>query len=462
MIRFVRVSTGPTEPEGVPLQGPWRQRLIPYLPWFAVAALLFACLSALAALHGRFGYDVYVIDMPVPALVALLVGAGLVFLILPRLLRSAECDDRINPVYLLTWIVLAGMAMRVVFLDTQPILEDDYNRYLLDGAVSANGISPYRFSPEAIFDGATGNPTLDRLATDAGDVLERINYPGLTTVYPPVAQAAFAVAHWLAPWSLDAWRIVLLACDLVICGLIVWLLITIGRPTAWVALYWWNPVVIKEFHNSAHMDLLVMLPVVAAALLAVRSRPFSSAAALAVGIGAKLWPALLFPTLLRPWLTAPRIVLAAAAVTGLLAAALLAPVLLAGLDQTSGFVAYGSRWQANDALFRAIEWVVLEVTGLLGAAPSSREAHRPCHRRGGALCVCPLHQPDGNTFTAGNLLSRLSDHRRAPAREPDPVPVVLRLAGDPPAPVPSARLSHPGGHPAPLLCLFLSGRARHD
>ncbi len=361
---------GPAGKKSVPLQRQLVQKLILYLPWLATAAAMFACFSALAALHERFDYDVYVIDMPVPVLVALLVAAGVIFLVLPRLLRSAERNTGIKPVYLLTWIVLAGLAMRVVFFGTQPILEDDYNRYLLDGAVTANGLSPYEHSPEAIFDGATGNATLDRLATEAGAILERINYPGLTTVYPPVTQAAFALAHWLAPWSLDAWRILLLACDLIICGLIVCLLQTIGRSPIWVALYWWNPVVIKEFHNSAHMDLLVMLPVTAAVLLAIRARPVSSAAALAIGIGAKLWPVLLFPTLLRPWLSAPRTIILAAAVTGLLAAALLAPVILAGLDQTSGFVAYGSRWQANDALFRFFEWIVLGVTGFLGADPS--------------------------------------------------------------------------------------------
>ena len=129
--------------------------------------------------------------------------------------------------------------------------------------------------------------------------------------------------------------------------------------------------VIKEFHNSAHMDLLVMLGVAAAILLAARARPLFSAAMLAVGIGAKLWPALLFPSLLRSTLAAPRTLLAATAVTGLLGAALLAPAVLSGLDQTSGFVAYGSRWQANDVLFRAIEWLFLSAGGLLALDPAT-------------------------------------------------------------------------------------------
>ena len=355
------------------MQEPLMQKLRPYLPWLTVAGAMFSCFSVLAALHERFGYDVYVIDMPVPALVTLLVVAGAAFLLLPGMLRTAQRDGRTNTVYLLAWILLAGVAMRLVFLGTQPILEDDYNRYLLDGAVTASGHNPYAHSPEAIFDGTTGEDTLDKFSADtrAEAILERINYPALKTVYPPVAQAAFALAHWLSPWSLDAWRLVLLACDLAIFGLIVSLLSTVGKPVTWVALYWWNPVAIKEFHNSAHMDLLVMLAGAAAVLLAARARPLFSAAMLAIGIGAKLWPALLFPSLLRATLSAPRMLLAATAVTGLLAAALLAPVWLSGLDETSGFVAYGSRWQANDVLFRIIEWFFLSASGLLGLDAST-------------------------------------------------------------------------------------------
>ena len=334
---------------------------------------MFACFSVLAALHARFGYDVYVIDMPVPALVGLLIAAGVVFLFLPRMLCTAQLDGRINTAYLLAWILLAGLAMRLVFLDTQPILEDDYNRYLLDGAVTAGGHNPYTVSPEAVFEGTTGNANLDRMSTDgnAALILERINYPGLKTVYPPVAQAAFALAHWISPWSLDAWRAVLLACDLALFATIIGLLGTVGRPAIWVAVYWWNPVVIKEFHNSAHMDLLVMLGVAIAVLLAARARPIVSAAALAVAIGAKIWPALLFPSLFRSLLAFPRTLLIVSVATGALAAILLAPVLLSGLDGTSGFVAYGSRWQANDALFRAIEFVFLSAGDLFGLDPAT-------------------------------------------------------------------------------------------
>ena len=356
---------------------------------FGLGSGIFICLSVLAKISGRFGYDVDVIDMPVLALVLLLMLAGAMFVCLPRVLGHAKDDTRINRIGPLTWIIVAGIAMRLVFLGSEPILEDDYNRYLFDGAVTAHGYNPYSLSPDTIAQMTTGDAGLRHIAEDAGVIMERINYPQIRTVYPPIAQAAFAVAHWLKPWSLDAWRIVILACDAMVLGLILLLLREIGQPAAWIALYWWNPVVIKELYNSTHMDLLVALPMLAALLLALRQRPYSTAIAVAVGIGAKLWPVMLFPTLLRAWLPYPRVLIPALTVTAALGTLFLAPVVLAGLNESSGFVAYGSRWQANDGLFRAVLWVCLHVADLFGLPPSAGQVGARVVV-GGALCIVVL------------------------------------------------------------------------
>lgn len=341
------------------------------ISWAGFGLALIGASAWLAHMSDRFGYDVDVIDMPVPTLLAVLIGAGAIYLALAWWMKSTVPGSGATPVVLLIWILLAGILMRVVFFGSQPILEDDYNRYLWDGAVTAHGLNPYAHSPDAAALGQTGVAELDRLAAEAGPIHERINYPKLRTVYPPVAEAAFALAHWLKPWSLDAWRAVLLAGDLAILGLVALLLQATGRPLIWAALYWWNPLLVKELHNSAHMDILVVVPVLAALYLAIRHRTVLSAGAVALGIGAKLWPVILLPTLLRPWLHRPAVWMPAVAVAGLGAAALLAPVALSKLDGSSGFVAYGSRWQANDALFRALEWLCLKANGLFGMAEAA-------------------------------------------------------------------------------------------
>jgi hypothetical protein len=173
--------------------------------------------------------------------------------------------------------------------------------------------------------------------------------------YPPVAQAAFALAYLIAPWNLIAWRLVCLACDAATLVLLLMLLQTAGRPAIWAALYWWNPIVIKELTNSAHMDGLVMAMVLAALLFSARQRHIWAVFMLGLAIGTKLWPMLLAPLLLRRlW---PRVLPTATALVLLLAMTLLwlLPAVLTGPDLQSGYVTYLRHWTTNSALFPAIE-----------------------------------------------------------------------------------------------------------
>ena len=40
-------------------------------------------------------------------------------------------------------IFTAGLIARVLLIPTNPVMEDDYNRYLWDGAITANAVNPY-------------------------------------------------------------------------------------------------------------------------------------------------------------------------------------------------------------------------------------------------------------------------------------------------------------------------------
>ena len=101
-------------------------------------------------------------------------------------------------------------------LFTAPILEDDYFRYLWDGAVTAKGINPYKYSPEQVMEGVDVPEELVALADESGDIIHGINHPHLRTIYPPVAQAFFAISNLLGPWSLTTWKIILIVIDLLL------------------------------------------------------------------------------------------------------------------------------------------------------------------------------------------------------------------------------------------------------
>ncbi|PCJ59349.1 MAG: hypothetical protein COA65_06195 [Rhodospirillaceae bacterium] len=296
--------------------------------------------------------------IPVPAtlrLVALGITAGVLFLTLPLLIRRT-----VKAPALFFWMLGAGLAMRLVLLPSTPILEDDYHRYFLDGAVVALGHNPYQYAPSDLSKGAAPEITA-QLGPRASDVLERINHPEIRSIYPGLAQVFFAGSHGLMPFSLETWRGVLLLADMVSMALLLVLLKSLGRGPFWAALFWWNPLLVKELINAAHMDGLLLPFLIGALLLLLRRRHWLANFALACAAGVKLWPIVLWPFFLRPYFEKQGdekqgfkthgafflAVLFFAVPFGLF----LLPQLLAGLDEGAGLVAYGRQWEMNDALF---------------------------------------------------------------------------------------------------------------
>jgi len=222
-------------------------------------------------------------------------------------------------------IVLAAVGFRGILLFSQPIQEIDVYRYLWDGAVAAQGVSPYRYAPAEVLSAAPseslGDPfsagDLSRLARrrDASpainEILHRVHYPELTTVYPPVSQAVFAFSVWLTPAdaSVDAhvtaMKSVLLIFDLATIALVWLLLRAAGKHPAWVIAYAWCPLVMKEFANSGHLDSIAVCLTTAAIYCGMRPLVSAhrhqtcwwtaSAMCLALAVGAKLYPVVLVP-----------------------------------------------------------------------------------------------------------------------------------------------------------------------
>lgn len=327
--------------------------------WLCLAAVLLCACSALRMWGPMFGLDVELKDMPILPFVAGYCALSLIALLaLPPLIRAS---DGHGSKYLLIFIVSAGLLMRFIQLGAEPVLEDDYNRYLWDGAVTASGQSPYGASPETAGGAEHQASPLGQLRKQAGPVFDDINYPEYRTVYPPVAQAAFALAYLVKPFSLDAWRGVLLALELAALGFLIAILKQFGRSPLWCAVYWWNPVVLKELANSAHMEPVLILPLLAGVWLALVSRPVWASGLLAVAAGVKLWPMLLGAALFRRMLGNWKILAAALGLAALLLAVFAWPILQAGLGDDSGFLAYAQKWRASSAAFLVAEWLAATV-----------------------------------------------------------------------------------------------------
>jgi len=320
----------------------------------AAAAALILIHLALAILSTEFGSHNTLENKPIVALVALELLAGAVWLAAVHWGRRAAASRAA-----LLAAVVVGIILRATMLFSTPMLEDDYFRYLWDGAVTVNGINPYRYAPQQVIDTPDAvPPLLRRLARESGEVIECINYPSVRTIYPPAAQVVFAATYLLGPWSILSWRLVLALFDAAVLVMLFAALRELKLPPLLVVVYWWNPLVVKEIFNSGHMDVISLPFTLAALLLAVRDRPFSGAAMLAVGAATKLWPVVALPHLLaRLRRNVPNLA-SAAALFALVFGALSWPILFTSFDPESGFRAYGTSWERNDALFMTLSWIV--------------------------------------------------------------------------------------------------------
>lgn len=338
--------------------------------WGGLGGVLVGATLAFHASVPLFELGPGIATAPIWPLVGLLAFAGLVHAVaLPHAVQDTERRGATAVAAATLIVIAAGLLARLALLTGPVMLDDDVHRYLWDGAVVAHGYDPYRQSPTEI----GSRPRTEELAALAAKgraTLELVNHPELTTVYPPAAQAMFAVGHWIAPFSLPAWRIVVLALELTLLAGLLVLCRQCGRSPLWVALYWWHPLVLKEFAHAGHMEA-VLLPLVVWSLVAAgRGRLLIAVALLALATATKFWPALLLPLVLRPalgpllWPTARAVGLAG--LFGGLTLVLLAPMLRAPVGETTGIVAYASYWTTNSALLPALERLVASVLALAG------------------------------------------------------------------------------------------------
>jgi hypothetical protein len=234
-------------------------------------------------------------------------------------------------------VAAVALATRAALFPVTPTLSGDVYRYVWEGRVLAAGGDPYRQPPL--------DPALVHLRDR--EIYPGVNHKDLATIYPPLAEAGFALVAATSPTvhAMKLWNL-LHELGLMVC--LAAMLRSAGiAPVALVA-YAWNPLVLIEFAGTGHNDPTAMVWLALAIHLAKR-RPVLSAVALAVGVMVKLVPLLALPFLVRHWTWRAR------AIGVALLAAGLAWFWLLTRGGASGLDAYAGRWRNNELAFLAFE-----------------------------------------------------------------------------------------------------------
>jgi hypothetical protein len=252
-------------------------------------------------------------------------------------------------------VLAVALAARAALLPVTPTLSDDLYRYLWEGRVLVAGGDPYHQAPN--------DPHLQNLR-DA-KIWPRVNHPELATIYPPAAEAGFALVARVSP-TVPAMKTWVLLHDLGTVAVLLLFCSRLGLGAASALVYAWNPLVLVEYAGNGHNEPTALLFLVLAVALAER-RPILSGLALATGTLIKLAPIVALPFLLRRWGGRGLAACLALLVPGL------ALYLMMTRGESSGLGAYLGSWRNNALIFDLIErasgrfWVAraVEIAGVV-------------------------------------------------------------------------------------------------
>ena len=209
--------------------------------------------------------------------------------------------------------VFAGaIVFRLILFAQPPMLSDDIYRYVWDGRVINAGFNPFSHVP--------ADPALVLLRDEAiYSLVDKKDYA--VTIYPPMAQAVFAVVTRLSG-GLSAMKLAMLAFEALAVAAMWSLLKRMGKNPLLVVAYLWHPAPIWEIANNGHVDAVMMALLLAAFACGAaqgwgtaRGLPYRAGALMALAALAKPYGALWLAAIWKPFdVRLPIFVLAVAVV----------------------------------------------------------------------------------------------------------------------------------------------------
>ncbi len=243
---------------------------------------------------------------------------------------------------------------RSVTYQTFLLYDQDVWRCLWEGYVLSQGLNPYRLEPasEVLDDLPESDASREEVWSEIRD---RVGYPSIPALYPPLAQFFFALSAASFPGSVLGWKLLTVVLELTACFFVALAARKLGQAVAPVVLlFLWNPLMVKEFAGSAHFDALVVLCLSLLAYFVVNGWTLRAYGVLALATLSKLIPALVI-IFLSP------LFLGFALFAGLVSAGFLP--FYEGLPELVGTgEIFAQYWRFNAGFYRILDWVFGEAS----------------------------------------------------------------------------------------------------
>jgi hypothetical protein len=194
-----------------------------------------------------------------------------------------------------SFLVGIGLFFRLVFLFSIPNLSQDFYRFIWDGRMLINGLSPYLFSPNDIINTHESIFAQMQILHSGMGTLSAQHFSN----YPPIHQLPFVLAALISGKSITGsvavFRIIILSADI---GILVFgkkLLKNLKLPERNIFYYYLNPLIIIELTGNLHFEGLMLLFFIIALVFLQQQKSIQSAVFMSFSILTKLLPILLLP-----------------------------------------------------------------------------------------------------------------------------------------------------------------------
>ncbi len=198
------------------------------------------------------------------------------------------------------WLLAGtGIIFRLVFLESIPVLSQDFYRFIWDGRLILQGINPYLFTPEAFLQDSTiGLGQTIFQAQELYNGMGSLNGSHFSN-YPPVNQFFFALAALISGksiWgSVLVMRIIIILADIGILYFGRKLLVALRQNPTHLFWYFLHPFVIIEMTGNLHFESVMLFFLVWSLYLLYTRKPVWAAVLFGLSVSVKLIPLLFLP-----------------------------------------------------------------------------------------------------------------------------------------------------------------------
>ena len=240
-------------------------------------------------------YIVFAYDLDRSDFIKLIILFGALFFISYKIIQINQ--DRF-------WLLAGiGIIFRLLFIAVLPNLSQDFYRFIWDGRLITQGISPYLFTPENyIEDTSNSFVTIVNQAQELYNGMGSLNRSHFSN-YPAINQLCFAIASVFAGKSIlgsvMVVRIILILADIGILCIGKKLLVKLHLNPNQIFWYFLNPFIVIELTGNLHFEGVMLFFLIASLYLLHQKKWLGSAGLLGISVSVKLIPLLFLPLYYR-------------------------------------------------------------------------------------------------------------------------------------------------------------------